>query len=74
MRKEPVDHVVKVAFTATEYLALKHLADMDERSLSGFIRFYLKQHMDIVSRAHAEGATPAAVLRGSVMRSGEGHE
>jgi hypothetical protein len=46
---EAADCEVKIRLRGSQYLALRHLARADERSLSGYIRKVLIDHVEQVS-------------------------
>jgi hypothetical protein len=51
--KEPADHEVRLWLKGSQYIALRHLADLDERGLSAYVRRLVEQHLDTVSAAMA---------------------
>lgn len=51
---EPVDHEVKLRLRGSEWLALRRLADDDDRPLSGYIRRLIIEHLVSVSKQQAE--------------------
>ena len=51
--KQPIDHEVKLRVRGSEYIALRRLAEEDERTLSGYIRRVLVEHLQSVSAAEA---------------------
>lgn len=52
--REPVDHEVKLRVRGSEYLALRRLAEDDDRTLSGYIRRVLLEHLGSVLQQEAE--------------------
>jgi hypothetical protein len=51
---EPVDHEVKIRLKASQYLALRHLAAEEERSLSSLIRKILSDHISAACATRVE--------------------
>lgn len=64
----PYDHDLRIWVSAEMYLALKHCAEKDDRSLSEYTRRVLREHLRQVSAQCREEASPEA---GS-DRDGEG--
>lgn len=44
-RKAPCDHDLRIWVDATTYLALHHLAELDDHSLSEYVRHVLLKHL-----------------------------
>lgn len=51
---EPYDHEVKIRLTGSQYIAARHLAEHEERSLSGWVRWLIARELSQVSAAMAE--------------------
>ena len=51
---EPIDHEIKLRVRASEWLALRRLAEDDERPLSGYLRRLINEHLSQVSAAEAQ--------------------
>lgn len=71
--KELADHELKVWLKSSQYIAIKHLAEQDDRGMSQFVRRIIEQYLERVSDEIAsnerrdEGAN-----RGATGRSREG--
>ena len=52
--RTPIDHEIKLRVRGSEYIALRRLAEDDDRTLSGYIRRVLLEHLAQVSAAEAE--------------------
>jgi hypothetical protein len=52
--KELADHELKLRVKGSQYIALRHLADADERPLSSYLRKLISDHLDQVSTRLAE--------------------
>ena len=67
--KEPVDHEIKLRVSGSEWLALRRLADDDDRTMSGYIRRVLRDHLSAVSAEEAardrDDEGPSRVRSGS---------
>ena len=60
---EAADHEVKIRLKASQYLALRHIAELEERPMSSLIRKILSDHINKVCAMAAE-----------LDRDGSGHE
>lgn len=47
--KELADHEVKVWLRGSQYIAIKHLAERDERGISEYLRRLIASHLEEVS-------------------------
>ncbi|MEA3641858.1 MAG: hypothetical protein VBE63_18255 [Lamprobacter sp.] len=43
--REPIDHELKLRLRASEWLAVRHLADADDRTMSGFVRQLIRERL-----------------------------
>jgi hypothetical protein len=68
MTRSRNDHEIKFMGDAELYLALKSLADDDDRSFSDYLRHVLKEHVRaVVSASHPPlTSTPAAPIAGNI--------
>lgn len=54
MRRAPVDHEIKTLVTSEEYLAIRHAAIEDDRSVGGWVRQLIRQALRDRARLVAE--------------------
>jgi hypothetical protein len=47
--KELADHDIHLWLTGSQYLAIRHLAEADDRSVSAYIRRIVAEHLESVS-------------------------
>jgi hypothetical protein len=52
--KNNVDHEIKVLVTSDTYLAVKHVADADERPMSSWVRHLIKTELRKLSAIAAD--------------------
>lgn len=52
--KELADHEVRLWLKGSQYIAIKHLAEADERGMSAYIRRLVDEHLDQVSARLAQ--------------------
>ena len=50
---EPLDHEIKLRLRASEWLAIKRIAEDDDRPLAGYIRRLITAHLAQVSATEA---------------------
>jgi hypothetical protein len=60
---EAADHEIKIRLKASQYLALRHIADLEERPMSSLIRKVLADYINEVCAKAAQSD-----------RDGAGHE
>ena len=60
---EAADHEIKIRVKASQYLALRHIAELEERPMSSLIRKVLADHI-----------TKVCAMAAEMDRDGSGHE